>query len=709
MLKSAALMFIATIAFAQTCQTIKVADSRANGNTADDIAVKLNNIAEKTTILALGTDKLLVCADAANFSLIQSAVAAFAEPVSAAQPESHSTRLFFNRDAASFANALNKVFNVPVDALGKDTLIFSSTKPEDDEHIRDLKRWVAVLDTPRPEVTIDAWSVQVSSPSAADVTKIAAAVRKVVYESDELLHDSLQRGWTYLNTGRFNPSFPAPLFSSYLLKRFVNGKTEGTYSDPAMAHCGEGTYCLGYGNAFSDRMPPSLSNMIGILAGARSQDLINPFVDCLEGRRSCSEMKPAAPENQGEDKKAQQTAVIAPYSGGCEAEDERSYSEGPISAPAFNCFRRQLLKSFQPAQLLLLRTAMADYLFQYKFAIQYPHDFSSYDYTSSAEQLDTQLDPVLVAFNHDVVMFLRQVQCMIQKPDSKQKSGKLSFSSNGIVTVKTISGSEGAVNTGTQSAFAATPVPLVQDFLKNLSAQSSTTPSGVISRNLPPNAGQALLAFLNSSQPVTAMIGRDLNLDVTPVTLPGASSAELTVTLEAKDDGTASIVTNGTPQNDTTDRVTNHKVATTVRVDSLKLFEISTFSAELTRGRDPIPLLPPFVQLPYIGSFATWKLKPSRVYHQSFAIVNATILPTAADLLNGLRFHEDKTNQGQGEAQEEPVYALSVNERRALTKSILKFHETMMDCIAWEANPTKTIPAACRQLESVPGTEAYRR
>ena len=41
--------------------------------------------------------------------------------------------------------------------------------------------------------------------------------------------------------------------------------------------------------------------------------------------------------------------------------------------------------------------------------------------------------------------------------------------------------------------------------------------------------------------------------------------------------------------------VSNHKVTTTVRVDALKLFEVSTFSAQLSHGKQPIPLLPPFV------------------------------------------------------------------------------------------------------------------
>jgi hypothetical protein len=69
-----------------------------------------------------------------------------------------------------------------------------------------------------------------------------------------------------------------------------------------------------------------------------------------------------------------------------------------------------------------------------------------------------------------------------------------------------------------------------------------------------------------------------------------------------------------------------------VRVKSLRLFELSAFSAELRRGGESIPLIPPFIELPVIGSFARLPVKPGTVYHRSFAIISAVVLPTAADL-----------------------------------------------------------------------------
>jgi hypothetical protein len=53
-----------------------------------------------------------------------------------------------------------------------------------------------------------------------------------------------------------------------------------------------------------------------------------------------------------------------------------------------------------------------------------------------------------------------------------------------------------------------------------------------------------------------------------------------------------------------TSRVANHDTTTRVRVDSIKLFEVSSFSAIVERSRSRLPLLPPFVEIPYIGTFA---------------------------------------------------------------------------------------------------------
>jgi len=682
-IRTVILTLAASAALAQTCQTLDL-NKRTN---AGEIAAKLNKITDKTSVIAAGPSLLLVCSDDDTLKAIAAAVPGLAHSDDAIQPDSHSVRLFFNRQATNVAAALDGVYkDISVKAVGDDLLVFGASQLEDEPSIRELKRWVAALDTPRPQVTLNAWSVQASSPNEEDVKQVAENVRTVVFAYNEELRKALENGLYYLDSKRYEiRTYSAPWFVSYVLNRFVKGNPSnvGKLAMPPDDKCGDKAYCLGYGEAFV-RPSPSLSVLIGILAGAKNpvHDHVEAFVNRLEGKG---------------DAKSDASKTGA---GTCGAGDEAEYNANPADfpqykPPVFNCFRSQLRESLQGAKLALLRTAMADYLFQYKMALQYPHDFDIYDFSASAQRLDAQFDPLLIAFNQDMVVFLRHLQQVVScNPNCKGTD--LQFASNGIVTVTTLSGQQGSVNTGTQSAFASTPPPLVQDFLNNLSKSTSTP--GLLTSNLPANAAQSLAAFLNSSQPSRVTLGRDLNLTVTPVTLPGASSAELNVTLEAKDDGDASPVANGTPQNDTTDRVTNHKVSTTIRVDTLRLFEVSTFTARLSHGRDPIPLLPPFVELPYIGSFLKVKRRPASAYHQSFAIVSATILPTAADLLNGLRYRADHIVDKSDSERE--IWTLSEDVRHNLFQDVVKFHRQMLNCIAREAvsEPNPEPPAECSAL-----------
>jgi hypothetical protein len=77
-------------------------------------------------------------------------------------------------------------------------------------------------------------------------------------------------------------------------------------------------------------------------------------------------------------------------------------------------------------------------------------------------------------------------------------------------------------------------------------------------------------------------------------------------------------------------------------VESVKMFEISAFSALLERPRSKFPLVPPFIELPFIGSLASIPLPGAREYHRSTAIVSAVIVPTAADLAYGIDFARDR-------------------------------------------------------------------
>ncbi len=93
---------------------------------------------------------------------------------------------------------------------------------------------------------------------------------------------------------------------------------------------------------------------------------------------------------------------------------------------------------------------------------------------------------------------------------------------------------------------------------------------------------------------------------------------------------------------DNLSRIASRTVDTKVRLESVKLFEISSFTATLERSRHNFPILPPLVEIPYIGSFLSWPVPGAAEYHRSTAIMSAVVVPTAADLASGVAFTSDR-------------------------------------------------------------------
>ena len=695
-----------------TCRFVPQIQLTDGKPAAKEVAQELAGLGKDISIKPVSPTSLFACANNNSIDQVVAAIkeiAGIKEAPASDLPESHDARLYFNRHAPDLADAISKLYpNLGVKALGPDLLVFQTKDPADGKNIHELKRWIALLDSPRPEITINAWSVQVSAPSDEAVQQVSRAIRTVTAFYNEQLHKSLQRGWVYLNSIRENENFPDTYFGNYVLGTYeADPKTYEKVSARSDRWCGEPFYCLGYGPTFNGLMQPTLSNFIGVLTAAKDHNTGRHFIDCMEARTSCSV---AGDDGAPQIEFARNTSASETHQT-CEEQDEAEYlgernryQNAPTAipgrgAPLFYCFRKELQESLTfPVRLSLLRTAMADFLFQYKFSLQYPRQFEPFEYTSSAQVLDAQLHPLLTAFNRDMVAYLQNLQSEpLLNPKDNKAIKDIKFSSNGIVTLRTISGTDSEVDSAAQNAFRETPPPLAQDFLKNFSDAEKNLPS-LVSANLAPHAAVALTAFLKSGQGSTVNLGRALNLKITPTSLGGASSAELKVHLEAKDNGKPQrIKPDGTAQDDTTDRVANHTVDTNIRVDSLGLWEISTLSEELSRGRESIPLLPPFLELPYIRSFLQYKPKPSAMRHRSFVIISATILPTAADLLNGMRFEHDRL-------EAHAVTNATNSQQESTARDLRAIHKVILSCIAQEANrnfPAKDLTGDCNHPHSI--------
>jgi hypothetical protein len=155
-------------------------------------------------------------------------------------------------------------------------------------------------------------------------------------------------------------------------------------------------------------------------------------------------------------------------------------------------------------------------------------------------------------------------------------------------------------------------------------------------------------------------------------------------------------------------------------VESVKLFEVSSFSAVVQRSKSRFPLLPPFVEIPYIGSILGIPLPAAKEYHSSTAIISAIVVPTAADLAYGLRFVFDQVLDGDGgscsflkgsagSGVTTPCIFRRAVSLRDLNKSpIRNFHKYMTTCLATQMKspflsaatlPAVQNPGACRYLK----------
>jgi hypothetical protein len=362
----------------------------------------------------------------------------------------------------------------------------------------------------------------------------------------------------------------------------------------------------------------------------------------------------------------------------------------------------------------LLRAALADFLFNYKQSQQYPHEFIAYDLSQSADALNAALSPLVEAFNRDVMAFQTFMRADVQYQVDRLNSttdqrccakrlfglDKPSFFNDGLISVRTISLQPTVVNTASQSALDASAAPTLANLANSIisppsSAATNASPVAAVLGSGGQPAASLLAGVLNAYQATTVQIGRQLNLQVTPRSLTTASSAELNVTLNADESGSPAFY--GGPSGATQpnmSRVASHDTTTRVRVESIKLFELSTFSAVLERSRSRFPLLPPFVEIPYIGTFAGIPIPGAREYHASSAVISATVLPTAADIAYGLRFTFDRVLDGDpgscsiigGSAGLQVTKPCRFRRAVALNDfgdaPIREFHKAMINCLA---------------------------
>jgi hypothetical protein len=553
-------------------------------------------------------------------------------------------RLFHLRQADKIADAINKAASSKdkplvqaVDDDGNNDLILILPSPPGGfDQTTSIRRAIAMFDLPRPQLSLQVWSYQMtagktdrdrsSKNPAMDVLpmeKAALALSNGVQEANQSMMTALEVGFGTLMDLAAQQDFFDDQFRNYLTKKFYECLPDNSY-------------CLGYFDALNvpatgfKATNASLNRLLLYLSSSRETKarLTAIKVICAMNHPSpaytCS-----IPENSSA---ATTCSALA------------SNSE-----LAFSNFCSQLLELAAPRNLRIFKAALIDFLFQYKWTYEYLDDFVPYDLQRSAHVVDSLFGPIVDAFNRDLDKYvsdkLATIATEIRKSSPKESLGLLS---RGNVQVSTVSGSQAYVDGKVNNYFDITPPISLNDIL-NTGNQPNIASN--LKNILEPKEILILqsLANIGSRPRIEAQVTKEAKLTITPTTLDEASSAQLDVQFDVSEPDSPETVNQKTAQKDLLDRVAAQNVKTRVRVESLKLFQVSAFTMELTHPQEGKPL--PIIGWGWQGVFGStpgldrvFRFPPSAKTedNRSFAIVRAVVVPTAMDLGLSLRFESDR-------------------------------------------------------------------
>jgi hypothetical protein len=660
-----------------------------------------------------------------------------------------------------------------------DLLIFSDTNPGDDAQVEERRRILAQLDLPRPEMIINAWVTQNSSSNPQAMGAFTNLVNSIVADYNEQFENVVLRGWASVERQSALDSYWNEAFRSYIEDRYVADSSHEkpgnsiqemsqAFLDNSQAKlaesinnrdeikgpwlCSSNRYCLGYNSLFHPLKPGLTDLLITIIAAQDPVHVADVAIDHVEGLPQASAVTEAICDIGNAEIHRRCQAIwhnldldhVSTFplkqlnQRSCADRDYRgtlySLFQSAEHTPRIHlqCFKEELHRLLQSSDngrtpfAGLLRSAIADFLFNYKLSQQYPHEFAAYDLTRSADALNSALTPLIDAFNRDITtyqLFVRaDMQYQVDRLNARNDDrccvkrlfglDKPSFFNDGLVSVRTISGQATTVNTTTQSFLNVSTAPQLAALLSSVAGSGSSSSGSSGSTNNSANGttpktpvptdgalGQiSMIAnLLSNYQTSTAQIGRGLNITATPRSLSTASSAEIYVALNA-DESAGPTLYSGTatagPPLDIS-RVATHDTTTRVRIDSVKLFEISSLTAILQRSRSRFPLLPPFVEIPYIGTFAGVPLGAAKEFHNSTAVISAYVVPTATDIAYGLRFVQDLVVDGLNsdrcsfykraagsDVANACLFRKALSFRDLGYRSLANFNKTMTRCLA---------------------------
>ena len=156
----------------------------------------------------------------------------------------------------------------------------------------------------------------------------------------------------------------------------------------------------------------------------------------------------------------------------------------------------------------------------------------------------------------------------------------------------------------------------------------------------------ALGLALGQEREVWSSLTEGADLTFRPYVLPGGARAELEIVATVTHDAPSTEGAEGTTI--PLSRVAKHEATTSVYVDSMDLFALSSFNLRTCHPRGDF-VVPVLGQIPILGKIFRFPRKARTVHHESILLINSTILPTGMDLGALLDFGEISSSEAAEE------------------------------------------------------------
>ncbi|MGK7884895.1 MAG: hypothetical protein AB4057_09750 [Crocosphaera sp.] len=294
---------------------------------------------------------------------------------------------------------------------------------------------------------------------------------------------------------------------------------------------------------------------------------------------------------------------------------------------------RYLIRSFRR------RRATLEFALNYADVNQRPNEFKSEALQKSAENLNLILGLVVDAINRDIEeLFMEPTLKRIQ--EIVGHFGDVSYAEVGRTNVIGLNGIQSSVASTTVSSFDETGPLRLNELLREageLNQFSQDLFPSIFDEEVPASSIVSLVAALSADRSIFRALTSGVSLDITPSVLRNSTSAELDISLTTAPQATETTTEDANLR--PLSRISQNTVDTTVYVNTLDIFPISTFNNQTTidGGRTYIPVIGTIWQgifsgIPIFGDLFSWRNHPRSVQHQSIVLTNSFIVPTAMGL-----------------------------------------------------------------------------